>query len=617
MSFGKVHRGRQSFLPGFYVDHMKKIHDWDSENTQDDLCEEKVTRTIHKNKILRRQRSRSLDSPQSKNKFPDITKEHAVHPTRSNTPGKSNKGKISTPDAFTRLYQEGTGHLRPESGGVYVPTNQHSVSRLKSPTKVAHVKIDADTCTMASHEVKDKGHTLDRKSPGAMSPNDHASLHTSSLSPLQRSSTATAGAVTLPQAVKSQGSQSKGGENSSLFREGRSTAADKGPAGTRRRGDHGRPRQFLRQRSRSEGSLPGREFTDVYTSCDQCHEDSTRASGIKPLPNDCTPLSTTDCNDMSPALDSESLPDADSVSYPDADSESLPLVPSDSEHSTGRVSPAPSSRALTGKLATRLRASCSSMGTDATAAALAAAVRATADAKGRRVGSRSLTHNDASRSHITNQENRSTAKRHTIHSPGVQHGGFSDLNKALSKVTPTSRKKSTLKSAAACAAINEAEESTKSQNARAAWKRAMVKVALIIKFMDVYHSNGHCVIACNTPALVFEGPKLFWRLRCSTVVYVYEHAGCDCMEVVVEDVDHKVPFQRMYFHPSDILTAKRQHLDRMLKVILQFRPDLVKRSERSCVGEFVVQQMTAVRKGNGEGLIEMELKQYNGALNCE
>jgi hypothetical protein len=70
----------------------------------------------------------------------------------------------------------------------------------------------------------------------------------------------------------------------------------------------------------------------------------------------------------------------------------------------------------------------------------------------------------------------------------------------------------------------------------------------------------------------------------------------------------------------------------MLRVIHEHRPDLIERSERSCAGEFVVDNMVVVvkeKKGSkgekdedglnpdhkedqDEGLVHLELKQYNG-----
>jgi len=87
---------------------------------------------------------------------------------------------------------------------------------------------------------------------------------------------------------------------------------------------------------------------------------------------------------------------------------------------------------------------------------------------------------------------------------------------------------------------------------------------------------------------VFSGPKLFWRLRCSVVVTVFEHEDNDCFEIITTDVDNKLMFPRLYVRPSLVYKLKMEDFQSKLRSIYESRRDLLDRAQRTCAAEFIV-----------------------------
>jgi hypothetical protein len=168
---------------------------------------------------------------------------------------------------------------------------------------------------------------------------------------------------------------------------------------------------------------------------------------------------------------------------------------------------------------------------------------------------------------------------------------------------------------------SDVAEEVRRKWARTAWQRAVKRVAFIIRFMD-----ANSAVFANEeseelppPVLVFTSPKLFWRIHCSTLINVYEHIGQDCFEVIIQDVDGKRLFMPVYVRPSEVLSFKRDDFDKMLRVIAENRPDLMDRAERTCIAEFIVEKIEVIRNktttnDDNEEMVCVELKRFNGEM---
>ena len=126
-------------------------------------------------------------------------------------------------------------------------------------------------------------------------------------------------------------------------------------------------------------------------------------------------------------------------------------------------------------------------------------------------------------------------------------------------------------------------------------------------------SAKHIQSAMCEPRLVVDAPKLFWRTRLSSHVFVYFHDLSDCFEVISYSYDHETELNRLYIPRSPVYDIVKESTG--IHLVRAMRPDMFEQILLRCAGDYLCSAVE-VERDSTSTLPCLYLRRYEGMRWC-